>query len=142
MWASGHSAATVKRATHGYEPTREAAMAAFAKSWRRDRSPCVVAATKRTFVQKMHGTCDRDHTCGRRKRWYYMHIEYLLREERKMNRHHLAELRLQTGYIFENGSPFYKKLGEERAAALLRALRAEGYRIVPERDLSTRWISK
>jgi hypothetical protein len=32
MWASGHSAATVKRAAHGYEPTREAAMAAFAKS--------------------------------------------------------------------------------------------------------------
>jgi hypothetical protein len=36
MWASGHSAATVKRASHGYEPTREAAMAAFAKSWRRE----------------------------------------------------------------------------------------------------------
>jgi hypothetical protein len=36
MWASGHSAATVKRAAHGYEPTREAAMAAFAKSWRRE----------------------------------------------------------------------------------------------------------
>jgi hypothetical protein len=35
MWASGHSAATVKRAAHGYEPTREAAMAAFAKSWRK-----------------------------------------------------------------------------------------------------------
>jgi hypothetical protein len=34
-WASGHSAATVKRAAHGYEPTREAAMAASAKSWRR-----------------------------------------------------------------------------------------------------------
>jgi hypothetical protein len=34
MWASGHSAATVKRAANGYEPTREAAMAAFAKSWR------------------------------------------------------------------------------------------------------------
>jgi hypothetical protein len=32
MWASGHSAATVKRAAHGYEATREAAMAAFAKS--------------------------------------------------------------------------------------------------------------
>jgi len=32
MWASGHSAATVKRAAHGYEPTREAAMA----SWRRE----------------------------------------------------------------------------------------------------------
>jgi hypothetical protein len=36
MWASGHSAATVKRAAHGYEATREAAMAAFAKSWRRE----------------------------------------------------------------------------------------------------------
>jgi hypothetical protein len=36
MWASGHSAATMKRAGHGYEPTREAAMAAFAKSWRRE----------------------------------------------------------------------------------------------------------
>jgi len=35
MWASGHSAATVKRAAHGYEPTREAAMAAFVKSWRK-----------------------------------------------------------------------------------------------------------
>jgi hypothetical protein len=36
MWASGHSAATIKRAVHGYEPTREEAMAAFAKSWRRE----------------------------------------------------------------------------------------------------------
>ena len=36
MWASGHSAATIKRAAHGYETTREAAMAAFAKSWRVD----------------------------------------------------------------------------------------------------------
>jgi hypothetical protein len=25
-----------RRAAHGYEPTREAAMAAFAKSWRRE----------------------------------------------------------------------------------------------------------
>jgi hypothetical protein len=34
MWASGHSAATVKRAAHGYEPTREAALAAYAGgSW-------------------------------------------------------------------------------------------------------------
>jgi hypothetical protein len=31
MWASGHGG-HVKRAAHGYEPTREAAMAAFAKS--------------------------------------------------------------------------------------------------------------
>ena len=36
MWASGHSADTIERAAHGYEPTREAAMAAFAKSWRRE----------------------------------------------------------------------------------------------------------
>jgi hypothetical protein len=35
MWANGHSAATIKRARHGYEPTREAAMQAFARSWRR-----------------------------------------------------------------------------------------------------------
>jgi hypothetical protein len=34
MWASGHSG-HIKRAAHGYEATREAAMAAFAKSWRR-----------------------------------------------------------------------------------------------------------
>src|SRR5262245_59987034 len=33
MWASGHNG-EIKRAAHGYEPTREAAMAAFAKSWR------------------------------------------------------------------------------------------------------------
>jgi hypothetical protein len=33
MWASGHSG-DIKREAHGYEPTREAAMAAFAKSWR------------------------------------------------------------------------------------------------------------
>jgi len=36
MCASGHLAATIKRAAHGYEPTRETAMAAFAKSWRRE----------------------------------------------------------------------------------------------------------
>ena len=34
MWASGHGG-HIKRAAHGYEATREAAMAAFAKSWRR-----------------------------------------------------------------------------------------------------------
>jgi hypothetical protein len=33
MWASGHNG-DIRRATHGYEATREAAMAAFAKSWR------------------------------------------------------------------------------------------------------------
>jgi hypothetical protein len=34
MWASGHNG-DIKRAAHGYEPTREAAMAAFAKRWQR-----------------------------------------------------------------------------------------------------------
>jgi hypothetical protein len=36
MWASGHGGHHIERAAHGYEPTREAAMAAFAKSWRRE----------------------------------------------------------------------------------------------------------
>jgi hypothetical protein len=35
MWASGHNG-DIRRAAHGYEPTHEAAMAAFAKSWRRE----------------------------------------------------------------------------------------------------------
>jgi hypothetical protein len=34
MWASGHGG-HIERAAHGYEATREAAMAAFANSWRR-----------------------------------------------------------------------------------------------------------
>jgi hypothetical protein len=34
MWPSGHNG-QIRRAAHGYEPMREAAMAAFAKSWRR-----------------------------------------------------------------------------------------------------------
>jgi hypothetical protein len=36
MWASGHGG-HIKRAAHGYEPTREAAMAAFAKAEARHR---------------------------------------------------------------------------------------------------------
>jgi hypothetical protein len=35
MYASGHNG-DVRRAAHGYEPTPEAAMVAFAKSWRRE----------------------------------------------------------------------------------------------------------
>jgi hypothetical protein len=35
MWTSGHNG-QIRRAAHGYEPTREAAMAAFAESWRRE----------------------------------------------------------------------------------------------------------
>jgi hypothetical protein len=34
-WASGHNG-DIRRTAHGYKPTREAAMAAFAKSWRRE----------------------------------------------------------------------------------------------------------
>ena len=36
VWANGHNSDTIRRAAHGYEATREAAMAAFAKSWRRE----------------------------------------------------------------------------------------------------------
>jgi hypothetical protein len=35
MWASGRNR-DLRRAAHDYEPTREAAMAAFAKTWRRE----------------------------------------------------------------------------------------------------------
>jgi len=35
MWASGHNG-EIRRAAHGNESTREAAMKAFAKSWRRE----------------------------------------------------------------------------------------------------------
>jgi hypothetical protein len=35
MWASGHGG-QIERADYGYEPTREAAMQAFARSWRRE----------------------------------------------------------------------------------------------------------
>jgi hypothetical protein len=34
MWASGYNG-DIFRAAYGYEPTREGAMAAFAKSWRK-----------------------------------------------------------------------------------------------------------
>ena len=51
--------------------------------------------------------------------------------ERKMDAHQLGKLHLQTDYVFENGTPFYERLGDERAAALLKALSAEGYRITP-----------
>jgi hypothetical protein len=33
MWTLGHGHHGDRSPTHGYEPTREAAMAAFAKSW-------------------------------------------------------------------------------------------------------------
>jgi hypothetical protein len=40
--ASGHSPATVKRAAHGYEPTREAAMTAFgSRAGENERPACL-----------------------------------------------------------------------------------------------------
>ena len=54
-----------------------------------------------------------------------------------MNAHQLGKLHLQTGYVFEKGTPFYERLGDERAAALLKALWAEGYRITLAGNVST-----
>ena len=54
-----------------------------------------------------------------------------------MDAHQLGQLHLQTDYVFENGTSFYERLGDERATALLRALWAEGYRIVPAGYVST-----
>jgi hypothetical protein len=36
MWTLAFGHHDDRKPTHGYEPTREAAMAAFAKSWRRE----------------------------------------------------------------------------------------------------------
>jgi hypothetical protein len=68
---------------------------------------------------------------------FILRYDSILREERKMDAHELGQLHLQTGYVFENGTPFYERLGDERAAALLKALLAEGYRITPARNVST-----
>jgi hypothetical protein len=57
-----------------------------------------------------------------------------------MDARELADLRLPTGHVFENGTLFYEKLGEERAKGLLKALQAKGYRIVRERDARSRRI--
>jgi hypothetical protein len=42
----------------------------------------------------------------------------------------LAELRYASGYVFENGTPFYEQLGEKHAYGLVNAIRAFGGRIV------------
>jgi hypothetical protein len=49
----------------------------------------------------------------------------------------LANCICRGAYVFENGTPFYERLGDERAAALLKALSAEGYRITPAGNVST-----
>jgi len=55
----------------------------------------------------------------------------------KMDAHQLGQLHLETGFVFENGTPFFERLGDEREAALLKALRAEGYRIAPAGNVSS-----
>jgi hypothetical protein len=54
-----------------------------------------------------------------------------------MDAHQLGKLHLQTDYVFENGTSFYERLGDERAAALLKALWSEGYRIAPVGNVSS-----
>ena len=39
----------------------------------------------------------------------------------------LAGLQVESGYIFENGTPFCQPLTEEQAKGLLRALRDRGF---------------
>jgi hypothetical protein len=49
MWASGHNG-DIRRAAHGYEPTRQAAMAPFAKSG----SPDTARGKIRAFIRLPH----------------------------------------------------------------------------------------
>jgi hypothetical protein len=51
MWASGHGGHHIERAAHNYEATREAAMAAFARSWGRVRA-CTNSTTPRRELSK------------------------------------------------------------------------------------------
>jgi len=46
MWASGHNG-DYSRAAHGFEATREDAMAAFAKSWRGEKAFLQVSTPKK-----------------------------------------------------------------------------------------------
>jgi hypothetical protein len=39
----------------------------------------------------------------------------------------LADLRFESGYTFDNGTPFRETLGPDRAEGLLKALQAHGY---------------
>jgi len=48
----------------------------------------------------------------------------------------LAGLRIDSGYAFENGTPFYQPLNVEQAKRLLRALRDRGF-IVSHREVDS-----
>jgi hypothetical protein len=43
----------------------------------------------------------------------------------------LSDLRFESGYIFENGTPFFEILGLRRAEGLLNAFRDRGYIVSP-----------
>jgi hypothetical protein len=47
LWTLAYGYHEDRTPTHGYEPTREAAMAAFAKSWRREARAAIGVAVQR-----------------------------------------------------------------------------------------------
>ena len=57
MWASGHNR-QVRLAARGYEATREAAMAAFAKSWRPGAGPVLTSAKALEPISKLPRAVD------------------------------------------------------------------------------------
>src|SRR5262249_9998809 len=61
MWTLAFGYHEDRTPTHGYEPTREAAMAAFAKTWRRERRPVPDEQISRWNQQRgprVGGWCD------------------------------------------------------------------------------------
>jgi hypothetical protein len=45
----------------------------------------------------------------------------------------LANVQIETGYLFQDGTPFSEKLGEERARRVLLALQRRGYSVRQDR---------
>ena len=56
MWTLAFGHHEDRTPTHGYQPTREAAMAAFAKSWRRDRAATLPACRTRQVILMPSGS--------------------------------------------------------------------------------------
>jgi len=55
MWTLAFGHHEDRTPTHGYEATREAAMAAFAKSWRRGHGLAV--SSPQAVIRSIHSTC-------------------------------------------------------------------------------------
>jgi hypothetical protein len=55
MWTLAFGPYEDRTPTHGYEATREAAMAAFAKSWRRGHGLAV--SSPQPVIRSIHSTC-------------------------------------------------------------------------------------